>query len=597
MFVVEQVLPLSATSSFAPYFYLDMDEYVGKRAAGEHNFPRRPSIASINQNNQGRSVHYPDRLGRGARQNTIRGALIGSQEKYKYTRAPFSSMNCEAMDASSSRSSPISGGCGRSFREQKNKELLRESTIAESSTKQDESEDSINIGKQVYVEILNSESQRRLEDSEGISVTTEHFKPSVLQNISTNITESRFTASVPKPHRQINRQFGTGKQDPSSSSFFHHSSVSHRNSSHAVKPISQRLSSGPETCSLKSLSCTSASDILPSGCSSSDFTHHWRADAVRKRPLGGDSSAARSKGANASSGGGYVVPMHTGAGLSSSSRDQSMHQPMSRTRNQPTIRDGSVSVRTHRGSTEENQMRLSVQGDDSTLLLHEPIMTPEYQWAQFSSPDTLSENASRSSPALYNLYGRPGTGNRASQSTLLSQPEDNSTRMFYGSLRDRDVYRRFNMDGFAEVLLALERIEQVEALAHEQSLMLETSLLFGGLSFHDQHRDLRMDIDNMSYEELLALEEKMGTVSTALSEEQLYKCLERSIYEPTHLTTGITFCFDENMKCSICQEEYVGEDEIGKLSCEHRYHATCIAKWLRRKNWCPICKSSVLPSQ
>lgn len=34
----------------------------------------------------------------------------------------------------------------------------------------------------------------------------------------------------------------------------------------------------------------------------------------------------------------------------------------------------------------------------------------------------------------------------------------------------------------------------------QQSLMLETNLLFGGLSFHDQHRDLRMDIDNMSYE-------------------------------------------------------------------------------------------------
>ncbi|RZR83889.1 hypothetical protein BHM03_00010598 [Ensete ventricosum] len=415
MFVVEQVLPLSATSLSARYFYLDMDEYVGKRAAGEHNFPRRPSIASRNQNNQGRSVQYPDRLGYSARQNTTRGALIGSQEKYKFTRAPFSSMNHEAMDASSSRSSPISSGCGRSFRELKNKGLLRESTIAESSTKQDESEDLINIDKQVYVEILNSESQRRLEDSKGISVTTENFDPSVLQNISTNITESSITASVPKPHRQINRQFGTGKQDPSSSSYLHHSSVSHRNSSHAVKPISQRLSSGPETCSLKNLSCTSVSDILPSGCSSSDFTHHRRADAVRKRPSGGDSSAARSKGASASSGGGYVVHMHTGAGSSSSSRDQSMHQLMSRTRNQPTIRDGSVSVRTHRGSTEENQMRLSVQGDDSTLLLHEPIMTPEYQWAQFSSPDTPPENASRSSPALYNLYGRPGSGNRASQ--------------------------------------------------------------------------------------------------------------------------------------------------------------------------------------
>jgi len=29
---------------------------------------------------------------------------------------------------------------------------------------------------------------------------------------------------------------------------------------------------------------------------------------------------------------------------------------------------------------------------------------------------------------------------------------------------------------------------------------METGLLLGGLSFHDQHRDMRLDIDNMSYE-------------------------------------------------------------------------------------------------
>lgn len=76
-----------------------------------------------------------------------------------------------------------------------------------------------------------------------------------------------------------------------------------------------------------------------------------------------------------------------------------------------------------------------------------------------------------------------------------------------------------------QVLLALERIEQYEDLTYEvvpcfliccfffssfqlnevffilqQLLVLETNLLFGGLTFHDQHSDMRMDIDNMSYE-------------------------------------------------------------------------------------------------
>jgi hypothetical protein len=40
--------------------------------------------------------------------------------------------------------------------------------------------------------------------------------------------------------------------------------------------------------------------------------------------------------------------------------------------------------------------------------------------------------------------------------------------------------------------------------------MLEATLLFGGMGLHDQHSDLRLDVDNMSYEELLALEERIG---------------------------------------------------------------------------------------
>ncbi|RRT86214.1 hypothetical protein B296_00000404 [Ensete ventricosum] len=57
----------------------------------------------------------------------------------------------------------------------------------------------------------------------------------------------------------------------------------------------------------------------------------------------------------------------------------------------------------------------------------------------------------------------------------------------------------------------------------------------------------------------------MGTVSTTPSEEQLSKCLKRNLYEPTYWATGITICGDENMKCSICQEEFIGGQEVGEL--------------------------------
>ncbi|KAL3613846.1 hypothetical protein CASFOL_041920 [Castilleja foliolosa] len=165
---------------------------------------------------------------------------------------------------------------------------------------------------------------------------------------------------------------------------------------------------------------------------------------------------------------------------------------------------------------------------------------------------------------------------------------------------DDDVFRQFDMGGINEMLLALGRIEQDEELTDADLLELETTLFLGGLNLYDRHREMRLDIDDMSYEELLALEERMGTVSTAIPHEALSKYLTRSIYEAGPLKVQITGSVDDgdDIKCSICQEEYVIGDEIGTLvKCKHGYHETCITRWLQLKNWCPVCKASAAPSQ
>ena len=54
-------------------------------------------------------------------------------------------------------------------------------------------------------------------------------------------------------------------------------------------------------------------------------------------------------------------------------------------------------------------------------------------------------------------------------------------------------------------------------------------------------------------QELLALGDKMGTVSTALSEEALSRSLKRSIYQETDETGAISLNKDDDIKCSICQ--------------------------------------------
>jgi len=108
--------------------------------------------------------------------------------------------------------------------------------------------------------------------------------------------------------------------------------------------------------------------------------------------------------------------------------------------------------------------------------------------------------------------------------------------------------------------------------------------------FNDRHRGMRMDIDGMSYEELLALGERIGTVNTGLSDDALAKCLNRSIYMPTASGSHE----DCDRKCSVCQEEYLAGEELGKMACKHNYHMPCIQRWLRQKNWCPVCKSVAL---
>lgn len=154
-----------------------------------------------------------------------------------------------------------------------------------------------------------------------------------------------------------------------------------------------------------------------------------------------------------------------------------------------------------------------------------------------------------------------------------------------------------NVDAIANVLLALERIDQNEGLTLTYERISGNSFL-GGFSFYDQYREMRLDIDNMSYEELLALEDEMGIVSTALSKEELSKCLRISIYKPLHMKEGRmrgNWCLGDT-KCSICQEEFIAGDEIGRVRCDHGYHVVCINQWLRLKNWCPVCKASVKPS-
>ncbi|OMO78876.1 Zinc finger, RING-type [Corchorus capsularis] len=140
----------------------------------------------------------------------------------------------------------------------------------------------------------------------------------------------------------------------------------------------------------------------------------------------------------------------------------------------------------------------------------------------------------------------------------------------------------------SEIRNVLDLMRRGENLRFEDVMILDQSVFFGVADIHDRHRDMRLDVDNMSYEELLALEERIGNVSTGLNEETVLNRLKRRKYSSAPGSQS------EAEPCCVCQEEYNNGEDLGTLECGHDFHADCIKQWLMHKNLCPICKTTGL---
>ncbi|GJT62053.1 E3 ubiquitin protein ligase MBR2-like protein [Tanacetum coccineum] len=132
-----------------------------------------------------------------------------------------------------------------------------------------------------------------------------------------------------------------------------------------------------------------------------------------------------------------------------------------------------------------------------------------------------------------------------------------------------------------QVLHAMRRGGNLRA----EDYMLFDPFINGLAEMHDRHREMRLDVDNMSYEELLALEERIGDVKTGLSEEVILKSMKQRRHVASMATSTQVL-----EPCCICQEEYETDDNIGSLDCGHDFHTDCIVQWLTQEKVCPISK-------
>lgn len=90
--------------------------------------------------------------------------------------------------------------------------------------------------------------------------------------------------------------------------------------------------------------------------------------------------------------------------------------------------------------------------------------------------------------------------------------------------------------------------------------------------------------DQMTYEQLLELQEKVGHENRGFTHSEIDK-IATVKYNKSKMKN--------NDKCTVCLFEYKESEILRKLTCGHTYHKSCVDEWLLQDKKCPVCKGEV----
>ncbi|KAK1396992.1 putative E3 ubiquitin-protein ligase ZFP1 [Heracleum sosnowskyi] len=205
-------------------------------------------------------------------------------------------------------------------------------------------------------------------------------------------------------------------------------------------------------------------------------------------------------------------------------------------------------------------------------------------------------------PQVATSSRRPSTSGTSQPSINTIQDSGDMSSRFVGSIYPAGlrIYRPQRRELVLDASARQRNLHHLRVLPEDGVALLELSDYHGLVDSFDHHREMRLDIDNMSYEELLALGEQIGSVASGLSEEFILGRLKSRIFSVSRSSSNVedTASVDQELNfCVVCQAEYRDEEKKGILDCGHEYHLECIKKWLLVKNTCPICKSAALTTE
>nr|XP_023673139.1 E3 ubiquitin-protein ligase Arkadia-like [Paramormyrops kingsleyae]XP_023673140.1 E3 ubiquitin-protein ligase Arkadia-like [Paramormyrops kingsleyae]XP_023673141.1 E3 ubiquitin-protein ligase Arkadia-like [Paramormyrops kingsleyae]XP_023673142.1 E3 ubiquitin-protein ligase Arkadia-like [Paramormyrops kingsleyae]XP_023673144.1 E3 ubiquitin-protein ligase Arkadia-like [Paramormyrops kingsleyae] len=114
---------------------------------------------------------------------------------------------------------------------------------------------------------------------------------------------------------------------------------------------------------------------------------------------------------------------------------------------------------------------------------------------------------------------------------------------------------------------------------------------------HIRYISSRMPGFGRSYEDLLHLEERLGTVNRGASQGTIERCTYPHKYKKRKLHSKQDG--DEGMeedteeKCTICLSILEEGEDVRRLPCMHLFHQLCVDQWLLTNKKCPICRVDI----
>ena len=212
----------------------------------------------------------------------------------------------------------------------------------------------------------------------------------------------------------------------------------------------------------------------------------------------------------------------------------------------------------------------------------EPSFDSEEQELDPSSPKARSD---REQPARANDESDEDRARREEEESIALAQQLMAEEAMAVSYHMSVDYLRNNRDQFSEEDLAA--LQAAIAADEEEEQQEDEEIIEATTSG-----------EGMSYELMLRLGERLGDVKTerwARVAHEKIASLPTLKFDPK--TAEGKDDNDCDVKCLVCQFPYEKDDILRRLPCTHCFHAECVDQWLKTKDHCPYCRTTIVEDE